>query len=64
VRGRDAAGDPGGLGGLVTLTLTDPSPQTHEAYKLKQAWVESTATWNVYASAKRWEKAEAKRSLD
>jgi hypothetical protein len=48
----------------VTLTVTDLSPQTYEVYRLKRAWVESTATWNVYASGKRWEKAGAKGPLD
>jgi hypothetical protein len=31
---------------------------------LKQPWVESAATWNVYGSGKPWEVAGAKGSLD
>ncbi len=48
----------------ITLTVTDSSSQTYEAYMLKRAWVEWTATWNNYDSGKPWEVAGAKGSLD
>ncbi len=48
----------------VTLSVTNPSPQTYEAYALKRAWTETAATWKNYDSAKPWEVAGAKGSLD
>jgi hypothetical protein len=48
----------------VTLNVTTASPQTYQAYVLKQPWIESEATWNVYSSGKPWEVAGAKGSLD
>jgi hypothetical protein len=49
---------------LVTLRVTTASPQTYQAYVLKQPWAESAATWNVYGSGKPWEAAGANGSLD
>jgi hypothetical protein len=48
----------------VTVTVTNPSPQTYQAYDLKQPWVEAAATWQQYASGQSWEEAGAKGSLD
>src|ERR671920_1770306 len=48
----------------VTLNVTTASPQTYQAYVLKEPWDESAATWNVYSSGKPWEVAGAKGSLD
>ncbi len=48
----------------VTLSVTNSSPQTYEAYALKRAWVESEVTWNRYAAGKPWEVAGAKGPLD
>src|SRR5215212_6776761 len=49
---------------LVTLNVTTTSPQSYQAYVLKEPWVESAATWNDYSSGKPWEVAGAKGSLD
>jgi hypothetical protein len=48
----------------VTLTLTNGSPQTYEAYSLKRSWVESEVTWNSYAAGNPWEVAGGKGTLD
>ena len=48
----------------VTLNVADPSAQTYQAYELKRPWVESAATWQLYAAAKSWQIAGAKGSLD
>ena len=48
----------------ITLNITDPSVNTYQAYALKRAWVESAATWNLFAAASPWEIAGAKGSLD
>src|SRR5215211_466573 len=49
---------------LVTLNVATTSPQSYQAYVLKEPWVESAATWNVYSSGMPWEVAGAKGSLD
>lgn len=48
----------------VTLSVTNASAQTYEAYALKRAWAEPEATWNAYAAALPWEVAGAKGSFD
>src|SRR5215211_188923 len=48
----------------VTLNVTNVSPQTYQAYALKEPWVESAATWNVYSGGMPWEVAGAKGPLD
>src|SRR5215211_5742665 len=49
---------------LVTLNVATTSPQSYQAYVLKEPWVESAATWNVYSSGMPWEVAGAKGALD
>jgi hypothetical protein len=48
----------------VTLTVTNSSTQTYQAYALKRGWAEPEVTWNSYAVGKPWEVAGAKGSLD
>jgi hypothetical protein len=48
----------------VTLNVTNPSPETYQAYELERPWVESSATWLLYAAGQPWEVAGAKGSLD
>ena len=48
----------------VTLNVTNTSIQTYQAYELKRPWVESAATWLLYAVGKSWQTAGAKGSLD
>jgi len=48
----------------VTLNVTDNSTETYQAYELKRPWVESAATWPLYAAANPWQIAGAKGSLD
>jgi hypothetical protein len=48
----------------VTLTVTNTSPQTYEAYALRRGWKEAEVTWNSYAAGLPWEVAGAKSSLD
>jgi glucose/arabinose dehydrogenase len=48
----------------VTLTVEESSPETFEAYKLKQPWTEAAATWTNYATGKPWQVGGAKGSLD
>jgi hypothetical protein len=48
----------------VTLTVTNSSTQTYQAYALKRAWAESEVTWNSYAAGGPWEVAGAKGSPD
>jgi acid phosphatase type 7 len=48
----------------VKLNITNPSPYTYEAYRLKKAWAETAATWNLYATGKAWEVAGANGTLD
>jgi hypothetical protein len=48
----------------VTLNVENSSAQTYQAYELKRPWVESAATWQLYAAAKSWQIAGAKGSLD
>src|ERR671910_2007688 len=36
----------------VKLNITNPSPHTYEAYRLKKAWAETAATWKLYATGK------------
>ena len=48
----------------VTLSVTNSSPETYQAYALKRAWVESEVNWNRYAAGKPWGVAGAKGSLD
>jgi hypothetical protein len=52
------------LSASVTLNVTVPSAETYEAYQLKQPWVEGVATWNIYATGKRWQIAGARGLLD
>ena len=48
----------------VTLNVTNSSTQTYQAFGLKQPWVESAATWTLYAAGQPWQIAGAKGSLD
>ena len=48
----------------VTLNVTNNSTETYQAYDLKRPWVESAATWLLYAAANPWQIAGAKGSLD
>ena len=48
----------------VTLNVTNTSTQTYQAYELKRPWVESAATWLLYATGKSWQTAGAHGSLD
>ena len=36
----------------VTLSVTNNSTQTYQAYALKRAWAESEVTWNSYAAGR------------
>jgi glucose/arabinose dehydrogenase/PKD repeat protein len=48
----------------VTLNVTNSSTQTYHAYGLRQPWVESAATWTLYAAGQPWQIAGANGSLD
>lgn len=48
----------------VALTVTNSSPQTYQAYKLKRVWTESAVAWNASASGMPWEVPGAKGLLD
>jgi hypothetical protein len=48
----------------ITLSVTNSSTQTYQAYALKRAWAESEVTWNSYAAGRPWEVAGARGSLD
>jgi hypothetical protein len=48
----------------VTLNVTNNSPETYQAYELERPWVESAATWLLYAAGNSWQIAGAKGSLD
>ncbi len=48
----------------VTLSVTNSSTQTYQAYALKRGWAESEVTWNSSAAGRPWEVAGAKGSLD
>jgi hypothetical protein len=48
----------------VTLNVTNPSPQTYNAYELKRAWTESQVNWNVASTGTNWGMAGAKASTD
>ena len=48
----------------VTLNVTNSSTQTYQAFGLKQPWVESAATWTLYAAGQPWQIAGANGSLD
>jgi hypothetical protein len=48
----------------VTLNVTNSSPETYQAYELERPWVESAATWLLYAVGNSWQIAGAKGSLD
>ncbi len=48
----------------VTLNVTNTTTQTYQAYELKRPWVESAATWLLYATGKSWQTAGAKGLLD
>lgn len=44
---------------ILTLyqTQTNSNPNTIEIFRSKRAWVESQATWNVYATGSSWQEA-------
>jgi hypothetical protein len=48
----------------VTLSVTNPSIETFEAYALERPWAESEASWRAYAAGEPWEAAGARGSLD
>jgi hypothetical protein len=48
----------------VTLNVTNSSTETFQAYELKRPWVESAATWLLYATGNSWQIAGAAGSLD
>ncbi|MCI0400307.1 MAG: DNRLRE domain-containing protein [Gammaproteobacteria bacterium] len=48
----------------ITLEMTDTSVNTYELYEIKRPWVETQATWNVYATGASWQVPGAKGSLD
>jgi hypothetical protein len=48
----------------VTLNVTNNSTETYQAYELKRPWVESAATWLLYAAGNSWQIAGAAGSLD
>ena len=48
----------------VTLNVTNNSTETYQAYELKRPWVESAATWLLYAAGNSWQIAGAGGSLD
>ena len=48
----------------ITLNVTNRSPQTYELYEVKRNWVETEASWDVYASGSNWEVGGAKGTLD
>jgi hypothetical protein len=48
----------------VTLNVTNNSTETYQAYELKRPWVESAATWRLFAAGNSWQIAGAKGSLD
>jgi hypothetical protein len=48
----------------ITLNVNEASKDTYQIYALKRKWVESMATWGLYATGQQWEVAGAKGSLD
>ncbi len=48
----------------ITLNVTNRSPQAYELYEVKRNWVETEATWDVYASGSNWEVGGAQGALD
>jgi hypothetical protein len=48
----------------VTLNVTNTSTETYEAYELRRPWVQTAATWLLYAASRPWEIAGANGSLD
>jgi acid phosphatase type 7 len=48
----------------ITLTVSNSSTETYQAYKLKRPWVESKATWANYDTSKPWQVAGANGALD
>lgn len=41
--------------GTITLEVSDRSNETFSFYEARQAWNESTATWNLYDTNKSWQ---------
>jgi uncharacterized protein YjiK len=48
----------------IQVNVIDVSSKDYELYELKRTWVESQATWNVYASGQNWQTAGANGSQD
>ena len=48
----------------VTFDVTNKSGKPYQVYELKRAWVETQATWNVYATGGSWSTPGAKGALD
>jgi hypothetical protein len=48
----------------VTLNVTNSSVEAFRAYEIKRPWVETAATWMLYAASLPWEIAGANGTLD
>ena len=48
----------------ITVAVLDPSAARYSIYELKRPWVESQATWKIYAIGKYWQTAGARGGLD
>lgn len=48
----------------LTVNVFNSSANSYPVYELKQGWVESAATWNVYASGLGWQTTGAQGALD
>jgi len=48
----------------ISLTVTNASAEPYGIYEMKRPWVETQATWNVYANGLRWQMAGAQGALD
>ena len=51
-------------GATITLNVTNASGSSYPVFQVLQPWVESQATWNVYASGQPWGVAGALGSID
>jgi hypothetical protein len=48
----------------ISVNITNGSGDTYEFYQMLRPWVETQATWNVYATAQSWQTAGADGSAD
>ena len=48
----------------IAIDVFDASSGSYEIYEMKRSWVESEATWNVFAAGNNWQTAGANGSQD